>query len=65
MKTDIPFDYSVARIIYLDTEIAVDEESWQKLRERVINFTNHDPSVLLELLHQNYKINESVKKFAQ
>ncbi len=64
-KTDIPFDYSVAKIIYLDTEIAIDEESWGILRERVANFTKHNPNALSKLLHQNYKINESVEKFAK
>jgi len=64
-KTDIPFDYSVAKIIYLDTEIAIDEDSWEILRERVANFTKHNPNALSELLHQNYKINESVEKFVQ
>ncbi len=64
-KTDIPFDYSIDKFIYFDTEIAVDEQSWEKLQSRIINFTKENPNALSELLRQNYKINETVKRFAE
>ncbi len=63
-KTNIPFDHSVEKVIYRDAELAIDELSWEKLRERVINFTKNNPEVLSALLRDNYKINDEVEKFA-
>ncbi|NTV40958.1 MAG: hypothetical protein HGA61_01665, partial [Candidatus Moranbacteria bacterium] len=64
-KTKIPFDYSVEKVLYLDTQLAIDDKSWEALRKRVNDFTKKNHNSLAELLRQNYVINEEIEEFAR
>ncbi len=61
----IPFDYSVKHVLYLGTQIAMDQESWDRIYSAVKEFTVRHPNALHELLHDNYEVNVRVEKFAK
>jgi len=65
VKSKIPFECTVNKAIYLDTELAIDEQGWKDVRKRVVNFIKQDPNKLTKLVRQSYEINESVKRFAK
>lgn len=60
-----PFPYEADNILYLDTVIAIADDDWQLLRQRIWNTLNKDPRFLLRVLRQSYSINKRIEAWCR
>ncbi len=62
-NTAIDFPYEMNIIIYLDTHVAVDNESWERLRVLMHAELQKNPNMLFDLIHKSYAMNEEIESW--